>query len=159
MVAVSPCLRGFYRVCAASWFRVGFPPARLGDVATFDVRVASRLPASSSGPGRRTVISSRALAARYNLRRRRHLIVVSVVALAVFIVSHPLHAWISRPAALGLFTSPVFLVCAALLGIMCTLAYFISRSLWLPVLLHWITVVVWIMFLGGHGLIGTPGAS
>jgi len=87
---------------------------------------------------------------------RWRLIMVSVVALAVFVVSHPLHAWISRPAALELFTNPVFLACAALLGIMCTLAYLISRSLWPPVFLHWITVVAWILFLGGQGLLGTP---
>jgi predicted Abi (CAAX) family protease len=87
---------------------------------------------------------------------RRRLIMISMMALTAFIVSHPLHAWFSRPAALELFSNPLFLVCAALLGVQCTLAYLISRSLWPPVFFHWITVVVWIMFLGGQGLIGTP---
>jgi len=33
------------------------------------------------------------------------------------------------------------------------MAYLISRSLWPPVLLHWITVVAWIILLGGQQLI------
>jgi predicted Abi (CAAX) family protease len=88
--------------------------------------------------------------------RRPYLITTAVVALTAFIVSHPINAWLFRPAALVLFTNPMFLVCATLLGIMCTLTYLISRSLWPPVLFHWITVVIWILFLGGQGLIGTP---
>jgi len=81
---------------------------------------------------------------------RRHLIGMSLFALAVFVVSHPLHAWLTRPAALGLFSSPVFLACATLLGIACTLAYLISRSLWPPVLLHWLSAWIWITLLGGR---------
>jgi predicted Abi (CAAX) family protease len=86
---------------------------------------------------------------------KRRLIGNAVVALVVFVASHPLHGWLTRPAALTLFSSPIFLTCATLLGIACTLTYLISRSLWPPVLLHWISVLIWITMLGGQGLVGT----
>ena len=87
--------------------------------------------------------------------RRGRLIVVSILALAVFVVSHPLHGWLTRPEALELFTSPIFLVFATLLGIACTVTYLISRSLWPPVLLHWMTVLIWITLLGGQRVMGS----
>jgi predicted Abi (CAAX) family protease len=86
---------------------------------------------------------------------RMRLFVIATVALVVFVASHPLHGWLTRPDALGLFTSPIFLLFATLLGIACTLTYLISRSLWPPVLLHWITVVAWITLLGGQGVAGS----
>lgn len=87
---------------------------------------------------------------------RGRLVLISIVALIVFVASHPLNGWLLRPVAFALFTDPVFLSCAALLGISCTLAYYISKSLWPPVVIHWVTVAVWILLLGGQGLIGTP---
>jgi predicted Abi (CAAX) family protease len=80
----------------------------------------------------------------------RRLAVVVAAALAVYVASHPLNAWLFRPDVLGLFTSPVYLVLAALLGLACTITYFISRSIWPPVAIHWLTVVTWIWFLGGQ---------
>ena len=81
---------------------------------------------------------------------RRRLALVVATALTVYVASHPLSAWLFRPEVLGLFTSPVYLVLAALLGLACTIAYFISRSIWPPVAIHWLTVVTWIWFLGGQ---------
>jgi len=84
---------------------------------------------------------------------RRRLAVVVAAALAVYVASHPLNAWLFRPDIFGLFSSPVYLVLAALLGLACTIAYFISRSIWPPVAIHWLTVVTWIWFLGGQELL------
>ena len=84
---------------------------------------------------------------------KRRLVAISALALAAFVAWHPINAWLFRPAAADLLTNPAFLLCVALLGIACTAAYLISRSLWPPVLLHWITVVVWIILLGGQKLI------
>jgi predicted Abi (CAAX) family protease len=36
------------------------------------------------------------------------------------------------------------------LGAVCTTAYRRTGSLWPPVLLHWVTVVCWMMLLGGR---------
>jgi predicted Abi (CAAX) family protease len=85
---------------------------------------------------------------------KRRLILTSAAALGVFVASHPLNAWLFRPAAWRLFTSPVFLITAALLGAACTAVYLISKSLWPPVLLHWSAVLIWIALLGGQGLVG-----
>ena len=85
---------------------------------------------------------------------RRRLVAVSALALAAFVAWHPVNAWLFRPAAADLLANPAFLVCVALLGIACTVAYLISRSLWPPVLLHWITVAVWLILLGGLELAG-----
>jgi predicted Abi (CAAX) family protease len=86
---------------------------------------------------------------------RRKLMAVTAAALLAFVASHPINGWLFRPAALGLFTSPIFLTCATLLGVACTAAYFVSQSIWPPMAIHWLTVVVWIVLLGGQGLVGT----
>ena len=72
------------------------------------------------------------------------------ISLVMFIVYHPLNALSFFPRGLKTFFEIVFLVLAALLGIVCSLAYIQSNSLWTPVLIHWLAVVVWLLFLGGY---------
>jgi predicted Abi (CAAX) family protease len=84
---------------------------------------------------------------------RGRLIVVAGAALVVYVASHPLNALFFRPEALGLFQSPAYLALTTLLGLTCTAAYLISRSIWPPVVLHWVTVLVWIRLLGGEALL------
>lgn len=80
----------------------------------------------------------------------------SVFSLMVFICAHPLNGWLIKPAVLGLFLSPAFLMCAGILGLVCTLVYLRTGSIWPPVILHWMSVVVWITLLGGKArLVGT----
>ena len=85
--------------------------------------------------------------------RRGRLIVVAGIALALYVASHPLNAILFRPQLRSLFESPAYLSLAALLGATCTAAYWISRSIWPPVLIHWLTVVIWIWLLGGWALL------
>jgi len=68
----------------------------------------------------------------------------------LFVVYHPLNAWIFYPAGRKTFVNPIFLGLAALLGIICTLSYWQSGSLWTPMLIHWISVAVWLLVLGGY---------
>ena len=84
---------------------------------------------------------------------KARLALISTMSLVAFVVAHPLSAWLFRPAALVLFTSPVFLAIAALLGAATTAVYLISKSLWPPVLLHWTAVLTWITLLGGQALL------
>ncbi|MBD2741200.1 CPBP family glutamic-type intramembrane protease [Coleofasciculus sp. FACHB-1120] len=72
------------------------------------------------------------------------------ISLAMFIIYHPLNAVTFYPDGLQTFFNPVFLFLAALLGVICTLAYFQSGSLWLPVAIHWLIVVVWLLLFGGY---------
>lgn len=73
-----------------------------------------------------------------------------VGGLIVFILYHPLNGISFFPAGRQTFFNPVFLGLAALLGVICTLAYWQSGSIWPPVALHWIVVVVWLLTLGGY---------
>lgn len=72
------------------------------------------------------------------------------ISLVMFIVYHPLNALTFFSRGLKTFFEIAFLVLAALLGIVCSLAYIQSGSLWTPVLIHWLAVVVWLLFLGGY---------
>ena len=84
---------------------------------------------------------------------RGRLIAVAGAALVVYVASHPLNALLFRPGALSLFESPAYLVLTALLGLACTATYFISRSIWPPVALHWLTMLTWIWLLDGEALL------
>lgn len=85
---------------------------------------------------------------------RGRLVLVAGAALAVYVASHPINARLFRPQVLGLFESTPYLVLATLLGLACTAAYLISRSIWPSVAIHWLTVMIWIWLLGGRNLLG-----
>lgn len=69
--------------------------------------------------------------------------------LILFILAHPLNALLFFPHRKATFFNPHFLALAGLLGLICTIAYQESGSLWLPVLLHWIPVGLWLLLWGG----------
>lgn len=73
----------------------------------------------------------------------------TALSLALFIVWHPLNAWLFLPVARPVFTDPVFLTLAGLLGLTCSVAYLRTGSVWPPVLIHWLVVVVWKALFGG----------
>ena len=66
-----------------------------------------------------------------------------------FVVWHPLNALLFDPAVIPFFFNPAFLGITAALGITCGIGYVLSRSIWVPVLIHWMTVLVWVFLLGG----------
>ena len=70
-----------------------------------------------------------------------------------FTVWHPLNALTVNPTAQQFFLNPFFLVIVFLLGLACGFSYLLSRSIWVPVIIHWLTVVVWVLFLGGRNLV------
>lgn len=84
---------------------------------------------------------------------RTRLVALVVTSLALYVASHPVNAILFRPQARALFESPAYLTLAALLGATCTAAYFVSRSIWPPVLIHWLTVVAWLFALGGQAML------
>ena len=84
---------------------------------------------------------------------RGRLVVLVVVSLSLYVASHPLNAILFRPQARAVFESPAYLALATLLGATCTAAYFLSRSIWPSVVIHWLTVVVWLFALGGQALL------
>jgi len=77
------------------------------------------------------------------------------LSLALFVLWHPLSAALLSPAARATFFDPTFLLLAALLGATCTAAYLRTGSLWPPVLIHWLTVDLWVLLLGGGARLST----
>ncbi len=73
-----------------------------------------------------------------------------IASLVIFVVYHPLNALTFYPVGCPTFMNPVFLVLAAIVGTACAIAYLLSGSLWPPVLIHWLTVIIWLLFLGGY---------
>jgi len=85
--------------------------------------------------------------------RRARLAAIAVLALALYVASHPLNAILFRPDARAVFESPAYLAVVTLLGLACTAAYWLSRSIWPPVAIHWLTVMLWLWLLGGQALL------
>ncbi|MEH2378727.1 MAG: CPBP family glutamic-type intramembrane protease [Nostoc sp.] len=73
----------------------------------------------------------------------------AIVSLLLFILYHPLNSKIFSKAEIPTFYNRVFLVLAAFLGIICTVAYTLTGSLFVIVLIHWVVVVVWLIVFGG----------
>jgi predicted Abi (CAAX) family protease len=71
------------------------------------------------------------------------------LSLFLYVISHPLIAWLVWPWSRQIFYKPAFLSIVFVLGLACTLVYLLSASLWPAVLIHWFTIVVWKLFYGG----------
>jgi len=76
-------------------------------------------------------------------------IVWAIVSLIVFIAYHPFNAKTLYKRGNPTFFHPIFLLLAGLLGLVCTIAYFLTGSLITITLIHWIVVMLWLMLLGG----------
>lgn len=72
------------------------------------------------------------------------------LALLVFIAWHPLNGWLWKVSAWSIFIDPAFLCLAGLLGMACTMAYLRTGSVWPAVAIHWLTLMVWKVCLGGR---------
>ncbi len=71
------------------------------------------------------------------------------ISLFIFIVYHPLNALTFYRVGYPTFLKPVFLTLAGLLGLGCVIAYYLTGSLLIIILIHWIVAVVWLFILGG----------
>jgi predicted Abi (CAAX) family protease len=90
-----------------------------------------------------------------NIKQRgtKAVLFFTLLSTTLFTLWHPLNALMVNPGAQALFYDPYFLVIVFCLGIVCSLSYILSRSLWVPIIIHWLTVVVWVLFLGGRNLL------
>ena len=76
-----------------------------------------------------------------------------VLSSVLFVMWHPVYALLLQHGAQKFFFDPWFLVVTFLLGVACGTAYVTTRSLWVPIIMHWLTVVVWVLFLGGWNFV------
>jgi predicted Abi (CAAX) family protease len=83
----------------------------------------------------------------------KSLMFYAAFSIVVFIAWHPLNAMTINPIAYSMFTDPVFLCLAALMAIACTITYLKTGSLWVPITIHWLTVVIWVFFLSGRNFV------
>jgi uncharacterized protein len=83
----------------------------------------------------------------------KHAIGWIVASSLAFTLWHPLNALTINPSAQPFFLNVPFLIIVFCLGIVCGIGYVASRSLWTAVFIHWLTVVVWVFFLGGRNLV------
>jgi len=83
----------------------------------------------------------------------RLLLLYSVFSIFVFIVWHPINATTINHPAFAIFTNLVFLCLATLMSIACTITYLKTGSLWVPVVIHWLTVLAWVFFLNGRNCV------
>ncbi|MEM9219614.1 MAG: CPBP family glutamic-type intramembrane protease [Cyanobacteria bacterium P01_F01_bin.150] len=83
----------------------------------------------------------------------RNILVYSLISTAAFVLWHPLNALTINPGGQAYFLDGRFLLIVFSLGITCSLTYSYSKSIWIPVTIHWLTVIVWVCFLGGRNLL------
>ena len=76
--------------------------------------------------------------------------------LGLFVLYHPLAGRLWYPQGRQVFDQPAFLLECALLGLACALVYILSGSLWWPVLIHWLAVLVWLEPFQGRQLLLPP---
>jgi predicted Abi (CAAX) family protease len=84
---------------------------------------------------------------------RGRIILYSLFSATLFVAWHPLNALTLNPGAGEIFLDRWFLLITFLLGLACSLGYIYTRSLWVPMLMHWLSVLVWVLFLGGRNLL------
>jgi predicted Abi (CAAX) family protease len=81
------------------------------------------------------------------------------LSVGLFVLYHPLASRLWYRQARALFDDPRFLVQCTLLGLACALVYVVTGSLWPPVLIHWLAVLVWLEPLQGRRLLEQPGLA
>jgi predicted Abi (CAAX) family protease len=74
----------------------------------------------------------------------------AALALVLFVVYHPINGFLFLGGAEPMLYDATFLGLAALLGLVCTISYMRSGSIWPAILMHWISVVAWKLLLGGR---------
>lgn len=72
----------------------------------------------------------------------------AALSLLIYVVAHPLNGWLLRPVARDIFFDGRFLVIVLLLGVAALVSYHRARSLWPAVVMHYLTVALWLSFGG-----------
>jgi predicted Abi (CAAX) family protease len=83
-----------------------------------------------------------------NLIGGRVTVLSCIPSVSLYVAWHPLYASISG-MDIPIFDFP-FLSIVFILGITCTWLYLRTGSIWIPISVHWLTVIIWVFFLGGR---------
>jgi predicted Abi (CAAX) family protease len=71
------------------------------------------------------------------------------ISVIIFIIYHPFQGMTWNSSGYNVFINPIFLSLAGLLGVVFTIAYLETGSILLPVIIHWLAVVIWLVMLDG----------
>lgn len=71
------------------------------------------------------------------------------LSIGLFVVWHPLLAWLFGPPWASLFLEPAFLAAALVLAIGLTHVRIVTSSLWPAILGHWLIVAAWKLLFAG----------
>ncbi|AFY95204.1 type II CAAX prenyl endopeptidase Rce1 family protein [Chamaesiphon minutus] len=74
----------------------------------------------------------------------------SLISLILFLFYHPFNALTFYKLGNPTFMNWRFLTLAGLLGLVCTIAYLTTGSIWIPIIIHWLIVSSWLDFFGGN---------
>jgi predicted Abi (CAAX) family protease len=74
----------------------------------------------------------------------------TIFSLVAFILYHPLNAKTFYRRGDFTFFKPIFLSLAGLLGLACSVAYLLTGSLYIIVIIHWVVVINWLFIWGGQ---------
>lgn len=72
-----------------------------------------------------------------------------LLSLGLYVGAHPLLAATFWPWSRRYFYRPAFLLIVTLLGAACSASYLATGSVYAPLLIHWLTIVVWKFLYGG----------
>lgn len=75
------------------------------------------------------------------------------ISLVLFIIYHPVNALTFYQQGLPIFLDWRFLTLTGLLGLVCTIAYLQTGSIWTAIVIHWLVVVAWLKVFGGDRLL------
>ncbi|MEQ9669770.1 CPBP family glutamic-type intramembrane protease [Coleofasciculus sp. G2-EDA-02] len=75
---------------------------------------------------------------------------MAFTSIVLYVIGHPIFAFLFYQKAFSVFTNPGFLLSTLILGITLTISYLHSRSIWPPVVIHWIVVIVWLLIFDGY---------
>lgn len=80
-----------------------------------------------------------------------------IVAVVLFVMSHVLVAWLFVTSARALFHDRTFLILCTVFGLLTSVIYLHTGSIWPCVVMHWVVVVAWkIWFEGWIMAFGPP---
>jgi len=71
------------------------------------------------------------------------------LSLLIYVIYHPLNAKSFYKDGYPTFFDPIFLILATLLGLTCTITYALTGSAWSIIFIHWVVVLLWLVYFGG----------
>lgn len=83
-------------------------------------------------------------------KTKKQIITWIMISMTAFVLWHPFAALTTYKQVRELFTDWRFITIVTMLSFSCTITYLKTGNIWIPTVIHWLTVIVWMLFLGGR---------